>query len=1361
MMRFLVSCCFVAVLTIVGAAAWDTKESSSKGPGERHKWLSIYTCFSGGGGEACRRNEHEQLANRALNLATNRHEWSIGERTDFRAVDLNASLFRPRLDELNAQPETSSNGMPLEERHLPPPPHFAGIPDFSYTIYDWINKNELCPARPANDPQLDYCHVYALWHGAAFNASHFGSQASRSYVHLHGTAMALANDAAGMMNAAKSDPERDAHRLAIREAELLALAYEAYAQHFLSDRWAVGHMFDRWGAPEYNAGAYGNDLGTAAATGIFTGILHGYESVAGENIPDGLSSPEYLSNGIFSTPSLYSAQWRFSSGTNTYDGVGDYRLDDMDDGSFGKEYAVRGYSDYPLSVTTQERWMMRCLSASFGEVIRAFGRHPDGGFGIDNVSLTDAGQRSIDGECLDPWATNFAMKVGWGVEGTLLSSTNAAALARYAPLAKTDVDADDLSGGSIFSAGWFGALDRISLVKTSAKIAWRAYWDPEGVDLAQGGIGSYGAAQTANNYAVASYLEPASIAGLPDSDPRGRDKESIYGLFNRAGAGYFCERSEELLQDYRRGKSDKHRAVCRLLAHRMYASTRQGYEGPQKETQSVDFNNNRTKVRPLCEVAPGSWQPPSSQTDDATPYHLHPGYVPWGAIYNQTRAFEADEWQLSTKSIAAWCDAVPVIDALDEEEDRNRDIVARVEDPKEEVTLNGLNFGRQKGVILIGSSRESSIALEENNIRSWRDNRITLRLEDQFDEISFDGERQTFLFIDRVIENGDIDPGAASVGRFVLLDDIPRPQVKSVRVSRRNKMYLEYAAPVEEAEDPGAFAEDLPVEDAPRPFRPIDPGTVTVEIEFDRNMDREAEETVFRVGSDRLTGEWTNDKRWRGTLEVLGGDFFHRRVGFQTISINAKADAGGWIDADATQFGDQPYEELQVLVDTIPVIVEEVEVRAGNKRIYKAEWIGGPDLDEETNLTIPVLNDPQRSLNVSVKESPPADGEGQIRLELSGAAVEPPTLTVGGTAVELQGAEESWRGTFDFAAATEGIQDGRIPIIISIKDDANKNLDGDPRTVTQINPPGQEGNHWVRYEAGRGSDESSSGGADDWHFLSAPVDLSLVLILDASGSMGDGTGRMENAKDGIAQTLDRLPEDKIIEAGAVVFYGCSDIRTRPFTRDIEVVKSFLLSASPTSATPLANAHHVAGSLFDGSADPASPEWRFSTFTDGEESCGGNVAGAAQALNAKIRDHKGALERQPPAEPEPPKPLEQVECRPESWRAYEVDEEVTEPFNTFRLVELWYLERALPDGRCFARLETRKYGVYYGSGRVASGWGVNSRPSEVTSEFGTSSKGIENLDRVRNLSISKRNYATTLQQARQRISDLVRRELEEN
>jgi len=1352
-LRALLLSLILPVLTATPALAWDTKENSVKGTGERQKWLSIYNCFSDSGAAGCARNEHELLTMYALDYATKSNSWGIGGRRDFLANDLNASLFRPDLDKLVSRPSQSNDNSPLEQRYIPPPPHFASIPDISYTIYDWINKNELCPARPENDQQKDYCHVFGLWHGAGLNSSHFGQQASDSYQRLHATALSLARDAGKMYDATTSDAERTAHEDALREAELLALAYEATAQHFLGDRWAVGHMFDRWGAPEYNASAYGDDIGSAVMTGVFTGLIHGFESVVHEYIPDAMSSPEFRTT-LLGTPYLFTSKWRFEGDDTTHDGVGDYRLADMEDGYFGKEYALRGYKDYKLQVSFQKQWVMKCMGASFGEVIRNFGTNPNGGYGVDGVELSAAGAAPFEDNCLTPWATNESVKVGWGTVGPLAAS-GLGAIARYVPIVKEDVNASELGADSPYSIVKNAALDSISLVKATARISWYAFWYPNGIDLAKGGLGDYGDAQPGNNYPVASYFEPENIDTLPASDPRGRDNEAISGLFNRARAGYFCAANSDYLDAYRRSTDDKERAACRLLATREYASTPSDYQGPQAEHQTGE-NGDRTQVRPLCEIT--GWTPPSSDSD-AVPYHLHPGYVPWDAENNRTGAYQPDEWNLSTQSIAAWCDGVPVVDTETATEDRNRDIVARVTDYDKEIHLLGSNFGAATGELLIGTTRANAVKM--NGVSVWNDSAITFTIGDQSGDLTFAEDRTTLIFIDRASGEDGTDIGKSSVGHFVLLDDLPRPSVQHVKLSRDGVVFLEYDAPAD-PHDPGAFGQRLPAASPKQlAYRSIDPGPVKVEITFDRAMDQTEDMTSVDIGYDSVTGAYESPTKWVGNYDLLAGDFFIERLGFATLSINGKADAGTWLDAKPSEPGDQPFEELRMAVGHVPLYVRELQVKQEGKSIYRATWIGGPDLKTAPNLTATALHHPTRALNIDQRIDPPSSGKGTIFVTLDRDVGTPPDLSIGGVAVTLTGKGQKWQGTFDFAAAKTGEVDGRIPIRITKDDGTPEGLDGDPRSVTEIGTEDWNGTVWTRYEDKRGGEDTGQGGADTWHYLAKPVDLSLVIILDASGSMGDDTGRMEMAKSGILQTLSQLPADKTIEAGAVVFYGCGNFDTYNFTQDIPALSSYLSNVYPDAGTPLAEAHGVAGKMFDDKADPAANEWRFATFTDGEETCAGNVAGAISALDHKIAEHRGVLRNRPPDDPPPVKPAEQMQCNPATWRGYDTDVSGSSSLPTVSLTEHWFVEQVLADGRCYARLENKKYYIYYGSGPAASGWRINSQPSETGVEYGVSTKGEADVQRVRDLADDARYYAVDLTTAKQQIDDALRPILEAN
>jgi hypothetical protein len=807
---------FVATLIAIAATlfliAWDTKEFDPKDEDEKNKWQSIYLCLHGQH-FFCPRNEHEQVSNDALKRASPSNPWVIGGRTDFYTYDLNASYFRKDLAGLGKDEYIQSEDEnELERRLLPPIPHFAGLPDFSYTMYDWANKNQFCPALPDDHPDKANCHVFEGWHAARLNASHFGTQATKSYQRMHAIAVAHARRAADLRQAAQIDAATlKFHEDTIREAEYLALAYEAVGQHFLSDRWAIGHMFDRWGAPEYLDGVYDDPRGAKLA-GVLTGILHGHESVSG--LPDALSSPE-LDFGTLIVPN-----WRFpaeddggqvseADDVETFPGVGDYRYQDMTDGGFGAEYTYLSEiqieapvtagvvpttgtptlvaRDFRLDVIAQREWMMSCLASGYGEVIRAFGSNESGGFGIDGMTLSPSGLAPQSEKCFTPRATNAAIAQGWelnsllvnvGVGQGVISTMTRVVLLPYADIL--------LEAGQELKLGArLTPAERASLVRFTAKVRRRALEDPLGTDLAEGGFGRFGAISTGDKYLVASYFEPENSDDLPIRVPNGRDKEGLFGVFNRAGSDFVCDQSEDILFDIRESQAPADQHVCQLVAQRLYEGTWEDYSGVQSELQSVNFSEDKTKVSPVCSlVRPELSFPQSSDM----PKRLHPGYVPWSAaIGNQggQGPYSSADTKLSNQSIANWCHRVPVMDYQSDDDALQNDVVARFEEDDEEIVLIGRHFGEKKGTIRLGDALSRAVPVA--NITSWRDTEIRFILGEQTSQITFDryddgsGEEyeETFVFIERHNDRDSLY-NLRSAGRFALRKQVEEEEEQIV-----------------------------------------------------------------------------------------------------------------------------------------------------------------------------------------------------------------------------------------------------------------------------------------------------------------------------------------------------------------------------------------------------------------------------------------------------------------------------------------------------------------------------------------------------------------------------------------------------
>nr|WP_275297564.1 VWA domain-containing protein [Maricaulis parjimensis] len=355
----------------------------------------------------------------------------------------------------------------------------------------------------------------------------------------------------------------------------------------------------------------------------------------------------------------------------------------------------------------------------------------------------------------------------------------------------------------------------------------------------------------------------------------------------------------------------------------------------------------------------------------------------------------------------------------------------------------------------------------------------------------------------------------------------------------------------------------------------------------------------------------------------------------------------------------------------------------------------------------------------------------------------------------MRGEGRDWQGRFDLAeAASLRDENGDLQVSVSIE---GRLLDADPASVALIRPPAdwRSGAYWDGLEAQRGGQTTATGGPDLWHRLGEAPALSFLIILDGSGSMGE-QGRMEFARDGITQSFANLPEDEVIEYAAVAFSGCSGFTTRQFTRDADSIREFLVSVSPYDSTPLAAAHDVARGMFTHGADPRAQAWRYASFTDGAETCDGNVTSAIRDLEAVLARHEAPDSAPLPETEVADAPRPAVNCRADSWSGYAVDvRDGGRHLDRITLVEHSFSERALPDGRCLNIYEVKDYGVYYGRTQTSGWrWGINSRPSETRTEVGSATQGQASLDRVRNLAGAARNGLTDLPTARRRVGEAV-------
>jgi len=718
------------------ALAWDTKAEGGWRAVEITPAAPELLPFAGFEG-----NEHSEMGHIAL--------WDLGVEDCFglglagtchlTLTDLNSALFHPQLR--NVPTEYDDPSTALEERLLPPPAHFSGMPDYSWSIYDWANKNTLCPALPpGHDRQLPGipktwgCHDFTGWMGF-FNANHFGSQARHMYLLYHGIALNLAARAQSMRTLLQASPlprDFDAHIDYVYEAELEALVFEAYGQHFLQDRWSSGHMWERWNGADFESAV----LAETAQAGAFAGLLHGSQGITG--LPDPMCSPEVV--GSVATVAL-PVEYRIGAGAPE-SSVGDYRLEDMFDGGFGLEHQL---NDMSIDVSLQKDRWIACSSAGWGEVIEAFGR--DGsGYGAWNVELPDRafGEVVQSAECWNNWSTNEAIATGW-VDDPLVGTASGLSRAVLSPASE------------LFNL----IAGRTSLVEMTWRIRRAANAAPLATTLARGGIGKLGAVPSGDVFAFdgagqptsPDYAEPEDLDTLPvnDTTGRGRDKRTLYGLFNRAHADYWCEDIQFTLSDYRGVADPISQEVCQYLADRVYKGTDPTYDGGRVEVRSYGGD----EVDPIC----AHYGVRSQTREDALPYYLHPGYVA-----------EPDAvGQYAHRSVEAWCRRVPVIDAIDgavpgspcwrlDASGDDQDVVAVVETTGGEAPLAGMDFGAPGEVW--ARPTEAGPWTSVISVSSWSATSIVLAVPPNF----FFDAGDWFL----QVRPGGVGEEGWSVGRFIL-----------------------------------------------------------------------------------------------------------------------------------------------------------------------------------------------------------------------------------------------------------------------------------------------------------------------------------------------------------------------------------------------------------------------------------------------------------------------------------------------------------------------------------------------------------------------------------------------------------------
>ncbi len=697
--------------------------------------------------------EHSTLADLALAELGVVDLFGVRGSAEVTVVDLNATFFRE--DDLGAMDREGDDWRTrVEERLIPQPARFAGLPDYSYGPADWLNKNQTCPIG-GPPGYARFCHDFTGWLGS-LNSVHFGSQATRMYARYHALALDRA-ERARAMRARMTPEERLAHADALKEAEHQALVYEGYAQHFLQDRWAIGHMWERWDGPDRTQ-IDDRSMVMSLAIGAVAGFIHGSESATGSADP--MSSP--LSGRDAASP----MEFRHVSRPDQppIPAVGDERLADMDRGTFGRGY---GGPDQPLDVRVQQREMMTCSKAGWAEVIRALGPGDGGGYGVAGARLAaDAPEFRVLAEeaCWDMWATNRSVYIGFTLED-LRGRTMLAALAelRVVPdLARRgigeSVEVIAFRGSDLAALGW--------------RMWRRQLLDPDGTDLAQGGVGALWNAQTGDKAGLPIYAEPLDPAALPERSIGGVDRQTLYGAFSLAHSDHWGgAASREMLDRLRRSDRDQMwghwQQTCQFVADMAWQGTHPSYTGRMARGRMADGK----PVRSLAHIRTGLRE--AERDDPADPFYIDQGYVSRTEAADRAPAF-------GSKSAANWCARVPVVRLSRDPDLRNANVVQVLPADARRIELFGQDFGLEKGrVLFFGEGRQKR---GRGRIVDWSDGRIQVNFRpgelragrDHLIEIrTGDGRRSVGLFIVRVRPAEEEPPETVPVAASC---DAPPPQ---------------------------------------------------------------------------------------------------------------------------------------------------------------------------------------------------------------------------------------------------------------------------------------------------------------------------------------------------------------------------------------------------------------------------------------------------------------------------------------------------------------------------------------------------------------------------------------------------------
>lgn len=441
------------------------------------------------------------------------------------------------------------------------PGEFAQLPDFSYSLWDWVLGHETCPLDSSIDATT--CHTFETHMGPA-NSSHFPPQSQEFYRHYHGLALARARECETF--AQRLGEARGRFLTYLQACEREALVLEAIGHHFLQDAWSMGHMWERWGSPE-PADILAN-LNGARVLGAVSGLIHGARGALQGVIPGAdVSDP-------MCAPAIDVGWRRPAPGSPVFPAVGD-------------DYWALVEPEYPRQLLE----LLLCTTAGVREV-------------YDQISTPALGAPTglaipvnVADTCFSQRATNRAIARGAQLEFAIPATGG------YQVLPLADLGVFVLPGVvEQPDALKVTAEQRLDVVRVAFHVRSMALADPDGVQLASGGMPAlFGFSRNrayASRQPIASYVDPPLPWPGSGGDPRA---VALARAFHRGHAPDWCD---QMSLDYLRGlKAHVQSAAGSGVPDELAAATEVCGEFVRRHVRGRDADGNAVTDAPLCSLA--------------------------------------------------------------------------------------------------------------------------------------------------------------------------------------------------------------------------------------------------------------------------------------------------------------------------------------------------------------------------------------------------------------------------------------------------------------------------------------------------------------------------------------------------------------------------------------------------------------------------------------------------------------------------------------------------------------------------------------------------------------------------------------